>query len=78
MTYSYNPTVGTTFGMFSASSPLVLPVDQRLEEAYSRSWTSTPLAEPIEITPDGTISPPSGPGLGVTLDLEALERYRVG
>jgi uncharacterized protein len=48
-TYHYNPTVGTTFGMFSASSPLVLPVDQRLEEAYSRSWTSAPLTEPIEI-----------------------------
>jgi predicted acyl esterase len=49
VTYRYNPTVGTTFGMFSASSPLVLPVDQRLEEAYARSWTSTPLDEPLEI-----------------------------
>jgi predicted acyl esterase len=48
-TYRYNPTVGTTSGMFSASSPLVLPVDQRLEEAYSRSWTSAPLEEPLEI-----------------------------
>jgi hypothetical protein len=49
VTYNYNPTVGTTFGMFSASSPLVLPVDQRLEEAYSESWTSAPLTEPLEI-----------------------------
>src|SRR5262249_48008969 len=38
--YIYNPTVGTTFGMFSASSPLVLPVDQRLEEGYGLHWTS--------------------------------------
>ncbi|MFN8445144.1 MAG: CocE/NonD family hydrolase [Caldilineaceae bacterium] len=47
--YSYNPTVGTTFGMFSAGSPLVTPVDQRLEESFSYSWTSDPLLEPLEI-----------------------------
>ncbi len=47
--YTYNPTVGTTFGMFSAGSPLVTPVDQRLEEAYSTSWTTAPLGEPVEI-----------------------------
>jgi uncharacterized protein len=49
VTYSYNPTVGTTFGMFSAGSPLVLPVDQRLERAVSPDWTSGPLDEPVEI-----------------------------
>jgi hypothetical protein len=47
--YNYNPTVGTTFGMFSAGSPLVTPVDQRLEEAYSYSWTTPPLDAPLEI-----------------------------
>jgi hypothetical protein len=47
--YSYNPTVGTTFGMFSAGSPLVTPVDQRLEEAYSTSWSTPPLTAPVEI-----------------------------
>jgi putative CocE/NonD family hydrolase len=47
--YEYNPTVGTTFGMFSAGSPLVTPVDQRLEDAYSTSWTSPPLEEALEI-----------------------------
>jgi hypothetical protein len=47
--YTYNPTVGTTFGMFSAGSPLTTPVDQRLEEAYSTSWTSAPLSAPLEI-----------------------------
>jgi putative CocE/NonD family hydrolase len=47
--YTYHPTVGTTFGMFSAGSPLVTPVDQRLEEAYSLSWTTAPLNAPVEI-----------------------------
>jgi len=47
--YTYQPSVGTTFGMFSASSPYLLPVDQRLEEAYSPSWTSAPLEAPVEI-----------------------------
>jgi uncharacterized protein len=49
ISYDYNPTVGTTFGMFSAGSPLVLPMDQRLEDAFSPGWTSAPLDEPIEI-----------------------------
>jgi len=47
--YIYNPTVGTTFGMFSAGSPLVLPMDQRLEDSYSLAWSSAPLSEPVEI-----------------------------
>jgi hypothetical protein len=47
--YMYNPTVGTTFGMYPAGSPLVLPVDQRLEEMHSLSWTSEPLDGPLEI-----------------------------
>jgi uncharacterized protein len=49
LSYSYNPTVGTTFGMFSAGSPLVLPMDQRLEDAYTLNWTSAPLTDAIEI-----------------------------
>jgi hypothetical protein len=49
LSYHYNPTVGTTFGMFSAGSPLVLPMDQRLEDAFALGWTSTPLQAPIEI-----------------------------
>jgi hypothetical protein len=47
--YTYQPSVGTAFGMFSATSPYLLPVDQRLEEAYSSSWTSEPLDEPLEV-----------------------------
>jgi L-alanine-DL-glutamate epimerase-like enolase superfamily enzyme len=35
------------------------------------------LPAPLEIEPDGTITPPEGPGLGVTPDLEALEEFRV-
>lgn len=40
-----------------------------------RDWL---LATPVEIAPDGTIAPPEGPGLGLELDLDALERWRVG
>jgi putative CocE/NonD family hydrolase len=49
VSYDYNPTVGTTFGMFSAGSPLVLPMDQRLEDAYTLNWTAAPLTAPLEI-----------------------------
>jgi len=35
------------------------------------------LPEPLEIAPDGTIAPPPGPGLGVEVDLDALDVYRV-
>lgn len=35
------------------------------------------LPAPLEIAPDGTITPPPGPGLGVELDLAALDAYRV-
>jgi L-alanine-DL-glutamate epimerase-like enolase superfamily enzyme len=31
----------------------------------------------IEIAEDGTVGPPSGPGLGVVPDFDALEQYRV-
>jgi L-alanine-DL-glutamate epimerase-like enolase superfamily enzyme len=32
----------------------------------------------IEIGDDGTIGPPSGPGLGVVPDFDALEQFRIG
>jgi L-alanine-DL-glutamate epimerase-like enolase superfamily enzyme len=35
------------------------------------------LPAPVEIADNGTIAPPPGPGLGVDLDLEALEAFRV-
>jgi L-alanine-DL-glutamate epimerase-like enolase superfamily enzyme len=40
-----------------------------------RDWL---LPEPLAIAADGTIAPPAGPGLGVTLDFDSLERWRVG
>ena len=46
---AYHPAVGTSFGMFSAGSPLVLPADQRGEEAYSTVFTGQALSEPLEI-----------------------------
>jgi len=55
VSYTYNPTVGATFGMFSASSPHVLPVDQRLEDAYSLNWTSQALDEPLEMLGYGQV-----------------------
>jgi D-galactarolactone cycloisomerase len=39
-----------------------------------RDWL---LPEPVEIAADGTIAPPAGAGLGVTPDLDGLERWRV-
>ena len=55
--YRYNPTVGTTFPMFSAASPYLLPVDQRLEEPHTVGWTSLPLETPLEIVgrPEATL-----------------------
>ncbi len=48
-TMHYHPSVGTAFGMFSAGSPLVLPADQRGEEAYSAVYTGAVLTAPLEI-----------------------------
>ena len=52
-----------------------VPFDPPAWSAERRDWL---LPAPLEIAPDGTIAPPPGPGLGVTPDLDALERYRVG
>lgn len=54
--YIYNPTTGTSFGMFSAASPHILPVDQRLEDAYSLNWLSEPLTSPLEILGHATVN----------------------
>lgn len=51
-----------------------VPYDPPAWSAERRDWL---LAEPLRIAADGTIAPPPGPGLGVTPDLDALERYRV-
>jgi L-alanine-DL-glutamate epimerase-like enolase superfamily enzyme len=46
--------------------------------AWSPARRDYLLPQPLEIAADGTIRPPEGPGLGVTPDLHALERFRVG
>jgi D-galactarolactone cycloisomerase len=54
---------------------LEVPLDPPAWSAARRDWL---LPEPLQIAADGTIAPPGGPGLGVDLQLEALEQYRVG
>jgi L-alanine-DL-glutamate epimerase-like enolase superfamily enzyme len=51
-----------------------VPLDAPGWSPARRDWL---LPEPLEIADDGTIAPPAGPGLGVTPDLDGLERYRV-
>jgi L-alanine-DL-glutamate epimerase-like enolase superfamily enzyme len=52
-----------------------VPFDPPGLPAERRDWL---LPAPVEIATDGTIAPPDGPGLGVTPDFDALERYRTG
>jgi L-alanine-DL-glutamate epimerase-like enolase superfamily enzyme len=52
-----------------------VPLDPPGWPAARRDWL---LPAPVEVAPDGTIAPPPGPGLGVTPDFDALERYRIG
>ena len=51
-----------------------VPYDPPGLPAKRRDWL---LPAPVEIAADGTIAPPEGPGLGVTPDLDALERWRI-
>jgi D-galactarolactone cycloisomerase len=60
---------------FSPHPYVEVPFDPPGWAAERRDWL---LREPLAIAPDGTIAPPPGPGLGVDLDFDALERYRVG
>jgi D-galactarolactone cycloisomerase len=50
-----------------------VPFDPPGLTAERRDWL---LPETVPIAPDGTIAPPSGPGLGVTPDFDALEEWR--
>ncbi len=60
---------------FSPVPFVEVPYDPPAWSPQRRDWL---LDEPIEIAADGTITPPPGPGLGVELDFERLERYRIG
>jgi L-alanine-DL-glutamate epimerase-like enolase superfamily enzyme len=51
-----------------------VPYDPPGLTAERRDWL---LPAPVAIAADGTITPPAGPGLGVTPDFDALERWRV-
>jgi L-alanine-DL-glutamate epimerase-like enolase superfamily enzyme len=59
---------------FSTGPYVEVPFDPPAWSQERRDWL---LPAPVEIAPDGTIAPPEGPGLGVELDLDALERWRV-
>ena len=48
-TLAYDPTVGTTAGLWSGGVPFGLPGDQRPDEARSLCYTSAPLAAPLTI-----------------------------
>ena len=59
---------------FSTHSYVEVPYDPPAWSAERRDWM---LPFVLEIADDGTIAPPSGPGLGVEPDLEALETWRI-
>ncbi len=48
--FEYQPQVGLMSGLFSATSPHILPMDQRPDEAYSLNFTGPPLDEDLEVT----------------------------
>jgi L-alanine-DL-glutamate epimerase-like enolase superfamily enzyme len=58
----------------STAQWIEVPYDPPSWSAERRDWL---LGTPVEIAADGTIRPPDGPGLGVELDLERLEQWRV-
>jgi L-alanine-DL-glutamate epimerase-like enolase superfamily enzyme len=60
---------------FSTCAYLEVPFDPPTWSPERRDWL---LPVTLEITEDGTIAPPDGPGLGVVPDFAALEQYRVG
>jgi L-alanine-DL-glutamate epimerase-like enolase superfamily enzyme len=59
---------------FSTVPYVEVPYDPPAWSPERRDWL---LGSVIEIAADGSIAPPSGPGLGMELDLDALERWRV-
>ena len=59
---------------FSTHPYIEVPHDPPAWTPERRDWL---LPAPLQIGADGTIRPPDGPGLGVSPDLDALERWRV-
>jgi L-alanine-DL-glutamate epimerase-like enolase superfamily enzyme len=54
---------------------LEVPFDPPAWSAERRDWL---LPVTLEIDADGTVGPPTGTGLGVMPDFDALEQYRIG
>lgn len=84
---SYNPHVwGTAIGLAAAlhmlatlpPNPLsIYPSEPMLEfDRSSHPFRNELVAQPI-VAHDGLVSVPQGPGLGIEVNLEAIERYRV-
>ena len=50
--YEYKPTVGITSGIHWGGGilPWGMPIDQRWDEAYSLTYTTPPLQEPVEVS----------------------------
>jgi len=72
----YGLVVNLHLALAVSTCPFVeVPYDPPGLPAERRDWL---LPAPVEIAADGTIAPPAGPGLGVTPDFDALERWRVG
>ena len=63
-----------TVWVAAISGSVEVPCDPPGWSPERRDWL---LPDVLEIAPDGTVAPPPGPGLGVELDLEALERWRI-
>jgi predicted acyl esterase len=49
--YTYRPSVGITTGRrgLGSTTPWAMPIDQRLDEAFSLVFTTEPLREPLEL-----------------------------
>jgi uncharacterized protein len=49
--YSYRPSVGITTGRrgLGSTTPWAMPIDQRLDEAFSLLFSTEPLREPLEL-----------------------------
>ena len=60
---------------FSTVPFVEVPFDPPAWSPERRDWL---LGAPVEIGDDGSVRPPDGPGLGLDLDVEALERWRIG
>jgi L-alanine-DL-glutamate epimerase-like enolase superfamily enzyme len=74
-TNGYGLVVNLHLALAVSTCPFVeVPFDPPGLAAERRDWL---LPEPVAIAADGTIAPPDGPGLGVTPDFDALERWRV-